>query len=138
MYIHTYTKHTICTIQTHIHTRFMKDTGQNNCDEISWHNTPGIIKYPACKAYSARKYEYLHDHMLVLSTSKSLSAIYLITFTYILYIPLTLPTTKQNLISGLYISCNTKSQSSEKIQQLPCIHDGNNCFLHQDEELRQT
>jgi hypothetical protein len=51
---------------------------------------------PPLNAYSARKYEYLHDHMLVLSTSKSPSGIYLITFTYILYMPLTLPTIKQN------------------------------------------
>jgi hypothetical protein len=29
------TKHTICTIQTHIQIRFMKDTGQNDCDKIS-------------------------------------------------------------------------------------------------------
>jgi len=74
----------------------MKDTGQNDCDEISRHSTPGIVKYRIYNVYNARKYEYLHDHMLVLSTSKSLSAIYLITFTYILYMPLTLPTIKQN------------------------------------------
>jgi len=74
MYIHTHTKHTIRTIQTHLHIRFIKNTGQNNCDEISWHNTPGIVKYPACNAYSAWKYEYPHNHMLVLSASKSVSA----------------------------------------------------------------
>ena len=96
MYIYTHTKHTICTIQTHIHIKFMKDTGQNDCDEISWNSTPGIVKYPTLNVHSVRKYEYLHDHMLVLSISKSLSAIYLITFTYTLYMALKLPTIKQN------------------------------------------
>ena len=74
----------------------MKDTGQNDSDEISCHSTSSTVKYPICNAYSARKYQYLHDHMLVLSTPKSLSAIYLTTFTHILYMPLTHATMKQN------------------------------------------